>query len=86
LDLKLDTNLVKSVGLGFISWNSTSHRNNEKTINEGIQLGKKLTKKLQLLNDNQVEKISYKTRVNLTSNVYLYTSSENNLFYTINNT
>lgn len=84
LDLKLDNNLVKSVGLGFISWNITSHEIHEKFINEGIQLGKKLTKKLQLLNDNRVEKISYKTRGQLDIKRLPLYSSENNLFYTIN--
>ena len=84
LDLKLNTNLVKSVGLGFISWNSTSQETHEKFINEGIQLGKKLTKKLQLLNDSQVEKISYKTKGQLDIKRLPLYLSENNLFYTVN--
>ena len=84
LDLKLDTNLTKSVGLEFVTTNSLTTGMNEKCINEGIQLGKKLTKKLQLLNDNRVEKFSYKTRGQLdTKRLPLY-SSENNLFYTVN--
>jgi nitric oxide reductase activation protein len=84
LDLKLDINLVKSVGLGFVSINSSTIEYNEKTINEGIQLGKKLTKKLQLLNDNRVEKISYKTRGQLDIKRLPLFSSENNIFHTIN--
>lgn len=84
LDLKLDTNLVKSVGLGFVSINSSTIEYNEKTINEGIQLGKKLTKKLQLLNDNRVEKTSYKTRGQLDIKRLPLYSSEKNIFHTIN--
>ena len=84
LDLKLDTNLVKSVGLGFMSINSSIIEYNERSINEGIQLGKKLTKKLQLLNDNRAEKMSYKTRGQLDIKRLPLYSSENNVFYTIN--
>jgi hypothetical protein len=84
LDLKLDINLVKSVGLGFVSINSSIIETNEKIINEGIQLGKKLTKKLQLLNDNRVEKMSYKTRGQLDIKRLPLYSSEKNIFHTIN--
>ena len=84
LDLKLDRNLLKSVGLGYIDFKQSVQEQNTLYINEGIQLGKRLTKKLQLLNDSQQEKISYKTRGQLDIKRLPLYSSENNIFHTIN--
>ncbi len=84
LDLKLDSNLIKSVGLGYINFRPSIQDLNMSYINEGIRLGKKLTKKLQLLNDSKQEKISYKTRGQLDIKRLPLYSSESNIFHTIN--
>ncbi len=83
LDLKLDHNLLKSVGLGCIDFKPSTQEQKISHINEGVRLGKRLTKKLQLLNDPQQEKVSYKTRGQLDIKRLPLYSSENNIFHTI---